>query len=538
MRGWQKWTSSRAAWKRFVRNILWNVVRNIVWETYVNTSICPNPFPGHVCTSLFFLEASWGTGANPSETAMWHKLSPFLFHVDLRVSVYSLLGLCKGLRLEERCFEAGAACCYALSRLHRMFDLRVQKPWHVAERFWHQLLLGQDNIKSNTLWPFTHVIPCPKDMCGFWVRMMPMHFDHYNDPHHAGPLKRAPIGRPGESCVLHGNIRLAAYFPDTRWMRKSPVDRIQKKSCPPAPLKNFSRLYMIFPGHERPSAAEIKARALATARFVCRWWVSTEKTGFYRYLHPRPGSSLLKALEKNVNQIQQSNQCFLSVKGPSMNNAATCKVAAFVVMASLLFIYQLASCSNACLQCPGFLWQESRQCQTWWHRNKDGLRTGHPLRCLRQSSPHRRLGWSPCAGGVSLWGMAGKIFKVFNMPIYSMRDRESWRGSLKDDLALFHRDPWLTSRIVRKKKSSDGFYCSCESYRIWIQLRWKFIAQKLRTPDTIPKYCICQAQLCRYALLVLWHLCKDRSLWNQNDGMEAEYHTPLKTKRVYKVDPR
>ena len=54
-----------------------------------------------------------------------------------------------------------------------------------------------------------------------------------------------------------------------------------------------------------------------------------------------------------------------------MNNATSCEVAAFVVMASPLFIYQLASCSNACLERQGFLWQEGRQGQIWWHRNDD-----------------------------------------------------------------------------------------------------------------------------------------------------------------------
>ena len=71
-----------------------------------------------------------------------------------------------------------------------------------------------------------------------------------------------------------------------------------------------------------------------------------------------------------MKQIQQSNECFRSAsRSPSMNNATSCEVVAFVVTASPLFIYQLASCSNACLLCQGFFWPEPRQRQIWWHRN-------------------------------------------------------------------------------------------------------------------------------------------------------------------------
>lgn len=53
-----------------------------------------------------------------------------------------------------------------------------------------------------------------------------------------------------------------------------------------------------------------------------------------------------------------------------MSNATSCEVAAFDAIASSLFIYQLAaSCSNACLQCQGFLWQERRHRHIWWHCN-------------------------------------------------------------------------------------------------------------------------------------------------------------------------
>ena len=64
---------------------------------------------------------------------MWHKLFPLVFHFDLRISVHGLLESYKGLRFEERCFEAATACCYALSRLHLMFDLHSQKPFPLVQ---------------------------------------------------------------------------------------------------------------------------------------------------------------------------------------------------------------------------------------------------------------------------------------------------------------------------------------------------------------------------------------------------------------------
>jgi len=111
---------------------------------------------------------------------------------------------------------------------------------------------------------------------------------------------------------------------------------------------------------------------------------------------------------KSVNQLRQGNGNFPSVRGPSMSNATSCEVAAFDAMASPLFIYQLAaSCSNACLQCQGLLWQERRHRHIWWHRNDNCFvfEDRSPFAFSLTFTTHDHVeDWSP-AGGVSLCGV-------------------------------------------------------------------------------------------------------------------------------------
>ena len=77
---------------------------------------------------------------------MWHKLFPLVFHFDLRISVHGLLESYKGLRFEERCFEAATACCYALSRLHLMFDLHSQKPFPLVQNVAYRVRVTASHI--------------------------------------------------------------------------------------------------------------------------------------------------------------------------------------------------------------------------------------------------------------------------------------------------------------------------------------------------------------------------------------------------------
>ena len=121
--------------------------------------------------------------------------------------------------------------------------------------------------------------------------------------------------------------------------------------------------------------------------------------------------SLLKAFcWKSTGQIRQGNGRFPSVRTPFMNSATSCEVAAFHVVASPLFVYQLASCSNVCLQRQGFLWQERRRRDIWWHRSDNCyiFEDGSPLHFLwhsHHSSPYIEVWTAPRAGGVSLWSM-------------------------------------------------------------------------------------------------------------------------------------
>lgn len=89
--------------------------------------------------------------------------------------------------------------------------------------------------------------------------------------------------RPGEKCVLSGNMRLAASFPDTldsgiTTARRFIVEIVLELKSKQVPL--------CLPGTRQ-------------CRFACRWWASTEKRGFCRSLRPRPGTlSLLNVFWK------------------------------------------------------------------------------------------------------------------------------------------------------------------------------------------------------------------------------------------------
>ena len=168
----------------------------------------------------------------------------------------------------------------------------------------------------------------------------------------------------GKKCVLSGNMRLAAYFPDSGITKAGGFigEMIHKKSFPSVPPRNFGRLSMEL-------KSKLQSLRQGSAALLAGGELPPKRGAFAEARIQGLALSLLKAFWKSVNQIRQSNGRFPSVRSPSMNNATACEVAAFHVMASPLFVYQLASCSNVCLQCQGLLWRERRHRHIWWHRN-------------------------------------------------------------------------------------------------------------------------------------------------------------------------
>ena len=205
----------------------------------------------------------------------------------------------------------------------------------------------------------------------------------------------------------------------------------------------------LFPGHAgfgnhegskvycwNRSWAEIKATAVRgtrQCRFACRWWASTERMGF-------------RKLASKAWHIIVLVECFLEKAWTNYDRAT-----------------EISHLSGV---------------HPWEMRLLAKLRLPKPWPHLFLSislPPHAP---TPASNAKSFCGKNDVTVSLCGVGSWG-----SWSGSLKDDLALFHRDPWLTAAgLCRKRRRAppDRSQCNNESCRIWNNVRWKwFIAQKI-----------------------------------------------------------